>query len=125
MRNSDGEKQVKVVRLLDPTIDPEALFQGDETPPEEGSLDSDEEDNGISSSSGILWNAVQQRHHYSLIQQAYEYLEGAGCEGLTQGALAEKMGLSQLDARSVIRALSRLQVVECVVKEFKKNRVFL
>lgn len=123
MRHSDGEKQVKVVRLLDPNIDPEALFQGDETPPEEGSLDSDEEENGTSS--GILWNAVNQRHHFSIIHQAYQYVEAAGSEGVTQGGLAEKMGLSQLDSRSVLRGLSRLHMVDCVVKEVKKNRVFL
>lgn len=122
MRNAESERQLKVVRLLDPTIDPESLFQGDEPPPDGGSLDSDEEEG---SSSGILWNAIVQRHHYSIVQQAYQCVEATGSEGLTQGALAEQLGLSQLDARSTIRALTRLQAVDCVTKEHKKNRVFV
>ncbi|XP_045025411.1 general transcription factor 3C polypeptide 1 isoform X2 [Daphnia magna] len=123
MRNCDNEKQVKVVRLIDPSIDPEALFQGDEAPPDDGSLYSEGEEE--SSSSGILSNAVIQRHHHSIVQQAYAFVEASGSEGLTQGALAEQLGLSQLDARSTIRVLSRLMMVHCVVKEVKKNRVFL
>ncbi|KAK4017313.1 hypothetical protein OUZ56_032260 [Daphnia magna] len=122
MRNCDNEKQVKVVRLIDPSIDPEALFQGDEAPPDDGSLYSEGEEE--SSSSGILSNAVIQRHHPSIVQQAYAFVEASGSEGLTQGALAEQLGLSQLDARSTIRVLSRLMIVHCVVKEVKKNRVF-
>lgn len=122
MRNGDGEKQVKVVRLLDPTVDPETLFLGDEAPPDDGSLGSDEEE---STSSGILTNAVLQSHHYSLAQQAYQFVEASGSEGLTQGDLAEQLGLSSLDARATLRVLTRLQVVDCVVKEVKKNRVFL
>ena len=122
MRHSDNEKQVKVVRLLDPTIEPETLFVGDDAPDEDGSLDSDDEE---SASSGILSNAVTQQHHYSIVQQAYKCVEASGSEGLTQGALAEHLGLSQLDARSTLRVLSRLLVVDCVVKEVKKNRVFL
>lgn len=123
MRNCDNEKQVKIVRLIDPNIDPEALFQGDEAPPDDGSLYSEGEDE--SSSSGILTNAVIQQHHHSIVQQAYAFVEASGPEGLTQGALAEQLGLSQLDARSTIRVLSRLLMVRCVVKEVKKNRVFL
>lgn len=122
MRNADTERQVKVVRLLDPNIDPETLFQGDDAPPDGGSLDSDEDEG---TSSGILWNAATQRHHYSIVQQAFQCVEAAGPEGLTQGGLAEQLGLSQLDSRSALRGLTRLQVVESVTKEYKKNRVFV
>ncbi|EFX77102.1 hypothetical protein DAPPUDRAFT_321692 [Daphnia pulex] len=123
MRNCDNEKQVKIVKLIDPNIDPEALFQGDEAPPDDGSLYSEGEEEG--SSSGILSNAVVQRHHHSIAQQAYAFVEASGSEGLTQGALAEQLGLSQLDARSTIRSLTRLLMVDCIVKEVKKTRFFL
>lgn len=122
MKNGEGEKQVKVIRLINPSIDPEELFMNEEKPDDDGSVDSDDEE---SPSSGILTNAVVQQHNYSIAYQAYKCLEAAGADGLRQSDVAERLGLSQLDARSTLRVLIRLQMADCIVKEVKKSRVFL
>lgn len=121
LRNTDSEKMIKVVRLRDPDIDPEDLFRVDETPDDE-SLDSEEEESA--GSSGIL-DCSKQQHHYSIVRQAYLCVEAAGPDGLKQKELGEQLGLSQLDARSVLRVLKRLDLVDCIVKDVKKNRVFV
>lgn len=121
LRNTDSEKKIKVVRLRDPDVDPEDLFGVDETPDDE-SLDSDEEESV--GSSGIL-DASNQRHHHPITHQAYQCVEAAGPDGLKQKELGEKLGLSQLDARSVLRVLKRLDLVDCIVKDVRKNRVFV
>lgn len=122
MKNSELERTVKVVRLIDPSVDPETLFLTEEAPPEDGSVISEEDE---TTGSGILTNACIQEHHHSIIRQAYTVVEASRSEGITQGALAEKLGLSQLDARSALRALTRLQLVDCITKEVRKTRVFL
>lgn len=123
MKNTDAERTIKVVRLIDPSVDPDLLFEWDETPPEDGSVISEEQEDICES--GILTNANVQEHHHSIIRQAYKIVEASESEGITQAALAEKLGLSQLDARSALRALTRVQLVDCITKEVKKNRVFL
>lgn len=122
MKNGEGEKHFKVARLLDPSVDPEELFLNDEKPEDDEPGDSDEDDGP---SAGILTSAGMQQHHYSIIQQAYRCLEAAGSEGLLQNDVTERLGLSHLEARSVLRALTRLRVADCIVKEIKKNRVFV
>lgn len=32
LRNSGNERQVKIIRLIDPTVDPDDLFRADEPP---------------------------------------------------------------------------------------------
>ena len=122
MRNCDNEKQVKIVKLID-NVNPEALIQGNEAPTDDGShySEGDEE----SSCSGILTNAVIQRHHHSIVQQAYAVIEASGFEGLTQGDLAEQLSISQLDAHSARCALSRLLMIDCIVNKVKKTRFLL
>ena len=122
MKNGEGEKHVKVVHLLNPSVDPEELFVTDEKPDDDGLGDSDDEDGP---SAGILTNAVLQQHNYSIVNQVYKCLEASGSEGLTQRNVAERLGLSHLDSRSALRVLTRLRMADCVVKEIKKSRFFV
>lgn len=112
---------IKVVRLKDPTVDPENLFRLDEIS-DDISLDSDDEEAGPSS--GILTSTAQE-HQHSLTFQAYKCVEAAGPDGIKQKELGEQLGLSQLDSRSALRILKRLDLVDCVAKDMKKNRVFV
>jgi len=123
MKNGEGEKHFKVARLVDPSVDPEELFVNDDKLEDYEQGDSDDED--AAPSAGILTNASLQQHHYSIVQQAYKCLEAAGSEGLRQNDMGKQLGLSQLDSRSVLRVLTRLHLADCIVKEVKKNRVFL
>ena len=122
LRNTDCEKKIKVVRLKDLDVDPEDLFRVDEICPDDDSIDSEEEES--TGSSGILISTTQQ-HHNSIAYQAYQCVEAAGPDGLKQKELGDQLGLSQLDARSALRILKRLDVVDCIVKDVKKNRVFV
>ena len=60
-----------------------------------------------------------------LILQAYRCVESAGPGGLKQKDLAVQLAVNQLDARTLLRALVRLQLVDSVVKDQAKNRVYV
>jgi len=123
MRHSDNEKSIKVMRLVNPALDPEDIFAEDEKPNEDASESDDEERENVST--GILTNAIVQRHHHSIIRQVYTLVEAAGPEGLSQNDVVMQLGLAQLDARSVLRALLRLQMAERITKDIEKSRVFV
>ena len=123
MRHSDNEKSIKVMRLVNPALDPEDIFAEDEKPNEDASESDDDERDNVST--GILTNAIDQRHHHSIIRQVYNLVEAAGPEGLSQNDVVMQLGLAQLDARSVLRALLRLQMAERITKDIEKSRVFV
>jgi hypothetical protein len=123
MRHSDNEKSIKVMRLVNPALDPEDIFAEDEKPNEDASESDDDERDNVST--GILTNAIVQRHHHSIIRQVYNLVEAAGPEGLSQNDVVMQLGLAQLDARSVLRALLRLQMAERITKDIEKSRVFV
>lgn len=123
MRHSDNEKSIKVMRLVNPGIEPEDIFGDDEKPTDEIS-DSDDEDRD-NASTGILSNAILQRHNDSIVRQAYSLVEATGPEGLNQNDLVAQLGLPQLDARCVLRCLLRIQMVERITKDIDKSRVFV
>jgi hypothetical protein len=123
MRHSDNEKSIKVMRLVNPALDPEDIFAEDEKPNEDASESDDEERENVST--GILTNAIVQRHHHYIIRQVYTLVEAAGPEGLSQNDVVMQLGLAQLDARSVLRALLRLQMAERITKDIEKSRVFV
>ena len=123
MRHTDNEKSIKVMRLVHPDLDPENLFAEDEKPTEDASESDEEERDNLSA--GIMANAIVQRHHHSIIRQAYSLVEAAGSEGVSQNDMTTQLGLAQLDARSVLRALLRLQMVERITKDIEKSRVFV
>ena len=122
LRNGDNERQIKVIQLLDPNVDPEDLFRTEDAP-DDASLDGLEEEE-LMTGTGIL-NPAHHQHHRSLIRQAYMCVEASGPSGLKQKQLAEQLAVNQLDARTLLRALVRLELVDSVVKDQAKNRVYV
>lgn len=83
-----------------------------------------EDDEESYGGSGILKDRVQD-HNSPLLMQSYRCIERSGPEGMKQKELAEQLGLNQLDARCVCRSLVRFRLVDLVVKDVAKNRVFV
>ncbi|XP_039449213.1 general transcription factor 3C polypeptide 1 [Culex pipiens pallens] len=92
------EKQVRVMRLIDPTADIYELWYKDEVPEE------DQND-------GIL-NSQKAYIDMPILQQAYNIVAAAGESGVSQSSMALQMGLDKLNARGVVKNLMRLKAVE-------------
>ena len=118
----DKEKVVKAVCLFNPKIELGDVF--DEVSinnlESESSVESDD-----TSTTGLLPNWIVQTHNQSIIRQAYALFEAMGPTGLNENDLSEKLGLPKLDARMILRALLRLQLVDKIAKDLQKTSVFM
>ena len=98
-----GEKMLRAMQLIDPDIDPEAVFAtsaaADDTLDEDG-LAADEDDQaGGQGLAGILDRSRWQVGK-SVMRQACELLEEMGPDGISQQDVGKKMGMEPQDHHS-------------------------
>ena len=98
-----GEKMLRAMQLIDPDIDPEAVFAtsaaADDTLDEDG-LAADEDDQaGGQGLAGILDRSRWQVGK-SVMRQACELLEEMGPDGISQQDVGRKMGMEPQDDHS-------------------------
>ncbi|XP_035796337.1 general transcription factor 3C polypeptide 1-like [Anopheles albimanus] len=100
MSKKGDEKTVRVMRLVDPTTDVYEVW----------CRDGIEED----AREGFLARADSSALYVDkpLLRLAYEVIGKAGTSGISQSELATTLGLDRLNARSIVRNLVRLKVVE-------------
>ncbi|XP_058811825.1 general transcription factor 3C polypeptide 1 [Topomyia yanbarensis] len=92
------EKQVRVMRLIDPNADVYDLWYKEEVP------DDDQKD-------GIL-NSQKAYIDMPVLQQAYNVIAKMGEQGISQSSLAVEMGVDKLNSRAIVKNLMRLKAVE-------------
>ena len=90
-----GEKMLRAMQLIDPDIDPEAVFAtsaaADDTLDEDGLADEDDQAGG-QGLAGILDRSRWQVGK-SVMRQACELLEEMGPDGISQQDVGRKMGM--------------------------------
>ncbi|XP_055584822.1 general transcription factor 3C polypeptide 1 [Uranotaenia lowii] len=100
MRNKKGEeKQVRVMRLIDPEADVYDMWYSKDDQAEDEQKD------------GIL-NSQKAYIDMPVLQQAYNVIGRAGEQGISQSMMATEMGLDKLNSRSVVRNLLKLKAIE-------------
>lgn len=92
------EKQVRIMRLIDPDADVYDLWYKDEQPEE------DQKDGFLDSQKAYIDMPV--------LQQAYNLIAHSGEQGISQSALAAQMGLDRLNARALVKNLIRIKAIE-------------
>ncbi|XP_063842783.1 general transcription factor 3C polypeptide 1-like isoform X2 [Scylla paramamosain] len=114
-KGNNMEKIVRIMELINPQIDPVEVCKGEEAVEEE----EEEEDDvypGILDQSQIRWRE-------DLLHQAYRIVEDAGPEGVTQSDMAQKLGQTKLDSRTICRNLQRCNTVHSLMKDVGRQRV--
>ncbi|XP_043286772.1 general transcription factor 3C polypeptide 1 [Venturia canescens] len=107
--NSAKEKSLRVVQLIDPNMDINDLWK------DEFFVIEDEDPYELDIS--------QQEYAVSFLRQANVIIEASGSEGLSQTELAIKMGLPNLQARSIIRNLSKMNIIAMYMQDMGRQRV--
>lgn len=92
------EKQVRIMRLIDPDADVYDLWYKEEQPEE------DQKDGFLDSQKAYIDMPV--------LQQAYNLIAHSGEQGISQSALAAQMGLDRLNARALVKNLIRIKAIE-------------
>ncbi|XP_015608744.1 general transcription factor 3C polypeptide 1 [Cephus cinctus] len=106
--NPTKEKTIRVIQLLDPNVDISELWGKDEVHEEEDLVDLD---------------ISNQRLNIPLLRQANNILEESGRDGLCQGKLAKKLGLTKLQSRMVLRNLVRSKIVATYMNDMGRQRL--
>eukprot|EP00094_Tigriopus_californicus_P009796 TCALIF_09445-PA protein Name:"Similar to Gtf3c1 General transcription factor 3C polypeptide 1 (Rattus norvegicus)" AED:0.03 eAED:0.04 QI:37/0.71/0.62/1/0.85/0.87/8/0/1945 len=108
----DKEKQVRVVQLINPEVDPESVWQDvrDE-------MDEDDEDLEAGFIDQSKWKLTR-----SMMHQAYSLLEAMGPRGLSQQELGVQLGLGKLEARTICRNLERRNLVTILLHDQGRQR---
>ena len=136
-----GEKMLRAMQLMDPDIDPQAVFatSADDTLDEDGLADDDETGGLVGILDRSRWQVGK-----SVMRQACEMLEEMGPDGISQQDLGKKMGmmdlavlsnslattvctfllvgLTKLEARSICRNFERRDLVISVMKDQGRQR---
>ncbi|XP_019546939.3 general transcription factor 3C polypeptide 1 [Aedes albopictus] len=92
------EKQVRIMRLIDPDADVYDLWYKDEQPEE------DQKDGFLDSQKAYIDMPV--------LQQAYNVIASSGEQGISQSALATQLGLDRLNARALVKNLMRIKAID-------------
>ncbi|XP_071552525.1 general transcription factor 3C polypeptide 1 isoform X1 [Panulirus ornatus] len=112
-KGKDAEKFVRIMELINPKIDPVEVCKVDEV------ADDEEEDDsypGILDQQRVVWGI-------GLLQQAYEAVEEAGPDGVSQSDMARLLGQTKLDSRTICRNLQRRNTVHSLMKDVWRQRV--
>lgn len=83
--------------------------------------DDDDYDNLSSTANGFL-DVSGLRLDDTLLHQAYVLIGQSKCTGLSQLELANKLGLTKLNARTVIRNLGKLNLISSYLKDVGRQR---
>lgn len=92
------EKQIRIMRLIDPDADVYDLWYKEEQTEE------DQKDGFLDSQKAYIDMPV--------LQQAYNVIANSGEQGISQSVLAAQMGLDRLNARALVKNLVRIKAVE-------------
>eukprot|EP00095_Tigriopus_kingsejongensis_P011852 maker-scaffold493_size155937-snap-gene-0.21 protein:Tk11852 transcript:maker-scaffold493_size155937-snap-gene-0.21-mRNA-1 annotation:"general transcription factor 3c polypeptide 1" len=109
----DKEKQLRVVQLINPEVDPELVWQDGR---DEG-LDDEDDDCNAGFLDQSMWKLTR-----TLMHQAYSLLEENGPNGLSQQELGQKMGLGKLESRTICRNLERRNLVGVILQDQGRQR---
>ncbi|XP_042203426.1 general transcription factor 3C polypeptide 1-like isoform X2 [Homarus americanus] len=112
-KGKDAEKFVRIMELLNPMIDPLEVCKVDEVADEE---EDDDSYPGILDQHRVVWGV-------GLLQQAYEAVEQAGPDGVSQSDMARLLGQTKLDSRTICRNLQRRNTVHSLMKDVWRQRV--
>ncbi|CAL4088885.1 unnamed protein product, partial [Meganyctiphanes norvegica] len=111
----DSEKTLRVMELANPDLQPSDVCKQDN----DGDHDDDDEDEsypGILDQSKMLWGV-------GLLRQAYNIVEAAGPDGVSQSDMARLLGQTKLDSRTICRNLQRRNTVHSLMKDVGRQRV--
>lgn len=110
MRKRDEERVLRVLRLRDPNIDVNDLW-----PRENIADDADDMTDTL--------DVGKQSLDVPLIKQAYDYIDKMKATGASVTEIGRYLGLSKLNARSIMRNLERLNVVCTHFIDHKRQRI--
>ena len=116
-KGTNQEKSVRVVKLLDLSVNPDNVFRDDED-----NSKSQEEGEGCRSTAGVL-DQSEWLSDRSMMWQAYAKVEEAGPEGLSMQELGQRLGQGKLEARTICRNLQRRELVVTIMKDIGRQRV--
>ena len=108
MKNKEDEKMIRVMQLIDPNVDINAIWQREE--------ETEDSEQGILDQSGNLVDVP-------LLKQAYEKIKESHEEGISQSHLGKVLGQDKLSARAVCRNLKRLNEISTFIKDEGRQRV--
>ncbi len=114
------EKVVRIMRLLDNEIDPEAVWNDGK---DEAFEDEENEEKGDDQASDGLLDRSRQVLDRTLMHQAYQYLLSEGARGITQLKIGKYLGVTKLEARTLCRNLQRRGLVTTVLNDRGRQRV--
>ncbi|XP_062533981.1 general transcription factor 3C polypeptide 1 [Armigeres subalbatus] len=92
------EKQIRIMRLVDPNADVYDLWYKEEQTEE------DQKDGFLDSQKAYI--------DVPLLQQAYNMIAHSSEQGISQSSLAVKMGLDRLNARALVKNLMRIKAIQ-------------
>ncbi|XP_052902884.1 general transcription factor 3C polypeptide 1 [Anopheles moucheti] len=107
------EKMIRVMRLIHPTADVYDLWCRDTA--EEGGADAKE---------GFLASADSKAVYADipLLQLAYNVIADQGGKGISQSEMAQQLGLDKLNARAVVKNLTKLKCIESMAVDEGRQR---
>ncbi|XP_011313927.1 general transcription factor 3C polypeptide 1 [Fopius arisanus] len=104
------EKKIKAIQLLDPNIDVNELWNKDDLEEEESPQVYD-------------LDISKQKINEPLLTQANLHVESANCDGLSQTELGKCMGLTKLQARTILRNLAKMNIVGTYMNDVGRQRM--
>ncbi|XP_063221021.1 general transcription factor 3C polypeptide 1 isoform X2 [Bacillus rossius redtenbacheri] len=113
-KGSDKEKNVRVLKLLDPGMDIQEIW----SKYEENMYEEDEDDENA----GLL-DLKNLYMDQALLSQVFSVVDRAGPKGLSQIELGQAMGLTKLQARGTLRNLLKRGLVSIYMNDVGRQRV--
>ncbi|PNF33520.1 hypothetical protein B7P43_G17638, partial [Cryptotermes secundus] len=110
-KGSDREKRIRAIQLINPDMDVREIWAKDDEVEEE-----DDTSTGVMNTSELLLDRP-------ILSQAFNVVENAGPEGVSQMELSIKMGVSRLQARTLCRNLMKKGVLSTFMNDVGRQRV--
>uniref|UniRef100_A0A182VZZ0 Uncharacterized protein n=1 Tax=Anopheles minimus TaxID=112268 RepID=A0A182VZZ0_9DIPT len=113
MTKRGEEKMIRVMRLVDPTADVYDLWSREAA-----------EEGGAEAKEGFLASADSKALYADvpLLQLAYNTIVNHGGKGISQSEMAQEMGLDKLNARAVVKNLTKLKCIESMTVDEGRQR---
>ncbi|XP_031843956.1 general transcription factor 3C polypeptide 1 isoform X2 [Nomia melanderi] len=105
--NPSKEKKIKVVQLLQPTIDVVEAWKDD--------IQEEDELHEL--------NISNHKYCVPYLKQANDIIESTGSNGLCQGELGKMMGLTKLQSRTILRNLVKQNIVATYMNDIGRQRL--
>ncbi|GFG28372.1 hypothetical protein Cfor_01748 [Coptotermes formosanus] len=111
-KGSDREKKIRAIQLINPDMDVREIWIKDDD-----IEDDDDTPPGLLDTSELLLDR-------SILSQAFNIVENAGPEGVSQMELSVKMGVCKLRARTLCRNLLKKGVLSTFMNDVGRQRVY-